>query len=92
MNCVFTIWLSKSITVSLEPLQSNKLVPHPLLRSLRISLGTLSSLLARWLFIDRFLERATLQMLALIQIAYVIFQELNEIITILANLLQICGC
>lgn len=31
-------------------------------------------------------------MLALIQIAYVIFQELNEIITILANLLQICGC
>ena len=91
MNCVFTIWLPKSITVSLEPLQSNKLIPHPLLRSLRISLWTLSSLLARWLFIDRFLKRATLQMLALIQIAYVIFQELNEIITILANLLQICG-
>ena len=31
-------------------------------------------------------------MLTLIQITDVIFQKLNEIITILADLLQVCGC
>jgi hypothetical protein len=97
--CIFAIWLSKGITVSFEPLHFIQVFLSPLfwfIRFLSVS-ALLEGLFNVLIYSFKLLSlhrglfvRLALEVFALVQIADVVFQEINKMVSLFFVFLEVC--